>query len=50
MEHLLTCSIYERQRREVFDDEDVLKAQNNNPGKVLDFLKRIGRTAAPELG
>ncbi|MCP4490106.1 MAG: hypothetical protein GY820_22735 [Gammaproteobacteria bacterium] len=49
VEHLLTCPIYERQRREVFDDEDVLKALNNNPGKVLDFLKRIGRTAAPEL-
>ncbi len=49
VEHLLTCPIYERQRREVFDEEDVLKALNNNPGKVLDFLKRIGRTAAPEL-
>ena len=49
VEHLLTCPIYERQRRMVFDDDDVVKALNDTPGKVLDFLKRIGRTAAPEL-
>ena len=49
VEHLLTCPIYERQRREVFDEDDVLKALNNTPGRVLEFLKRIGRTAAPEL-
>ena len=49
VEHLLTCPIYERQRREVFDEDDVLRALNDTPGKVLEFLKRIGRTAAPDL-
>ena len=45
MQHILTCPIYERQRR----DNDVLRALNDTPGHVLDFLKRIGHTAAPDL-
>ena len=49
IEHLLLCPMYERQRREELEEEDVIKILKNNPERVLVFLRRIGRTAAPDL-
>ena len=44
VEHLLTCPIYAKQRNEVCGPSNILE-----PAKVLKFLRRIGRLAAPEL-
>ena len=48
VEHLLTCKMYDRQRWEILENEDILQALNDCPEKVLLFLKRIGRPRPSE--
>ena len=50
VEHLLLCPIYAKQREEICETEDPVKVLlNKNPVKILEFLRRIGRRAAPNL-
>ena len=50
VEHLLTCKVYDKQRWETLQTMDPIEALNDCPDKVLAFLKKIGRLAAPDLG
>ena len=48
MEHLLTCPLYAKERNEVCDS-NIVGLLNNDPDKVLKYLTKIGRLAAPEM-
>ena len=49
VEHLLTCPIYAKQRLEVCGLQDPIALLNDDPVRVLKFLRKIGRLTAPEL-
>ena len=41
--------MYDKQRWETLQDKDILTALNEDPEKVLLYLKKIGRLASPDL-
>ena len=49
VEHLLSCPVYGRQRLETCGATNILELLNNKPDKIILFLEKIGRLAAPDL-
>jgi len=49
VEHLLTCPIYAKQRQDVCGLDSPIVLLNDDPVRVLKFLRKIGRLTAPDL-
>ena len=49
VDHLLNCPIYAQPRHYVFGHDDVTQDLNQEPKKILKFLKKIDRLTAPKL-
>ena len=49
VEHLLSCPYYAKERNEVCYSNNIVGLLNNDPDKVLKYLTKIGRLAAPEM-